>query len=187
MPTYYEGNPIAEIKAQLSQEDFVNGYMLKEKTTGRLKGTYWYGALFLVLSVLSDFSAINEVTVFGMVSKWLICIALIFAAFYCAVIRVMKTKKEGIAIYNSSSLLKEKFTLKAYRDSFYMENEYEQFSGYWTDIAAGLETKERIIIVSEWFARPVVIPKTEENREQTEALSRHLQNTLISKYKVRQQ
>lgn len=187
MPTYYEGNAIAEIKAQLSQEDFANGYVLKEKATGRLKGTYWYGALFLALSVLSDFSAINDITVYGKVSKWVLCIAFIFAALYFAVIRVMKTQKEGNSIYDTSKLLKTEFTFKAYRDSFYMENQYEQFSGYWTDIAAGLETKQRIIIVSEWFARPVVIPKTEENREQTEALSRHLQNTLISKYKVKQQ
>lgn len=185
MPTYYEGNAIAEIKTQISAEDFVNGYVLKEKTFGRLKAAYWYGALFAALSLLTGYMAINEITVYGRISKWMICAVLAFATVYFTVIKQNRIRKEGRSIYNTSKLLNCTFTFKVYRDSFYIENAYEQLNGYWTDVAAGLETKERIIIVSEWFSRPVIIPKTKENKEQTDAVSRHLQNTLISKYKIK--
>lgn len=186
MPTYYEGNTIAEIKTQqISSEDFVQGYMFYKKTAGNLKMTYWYGILFAAIAVMTGTVAVNEITLYGIITKWLICAVFAFVAVYFAVIRVNKTKKEAKSVYKSSKLLTSPVTLKVYRDSFYMENKYESFNGYWTDVIAGVENKDRIILVSEWITRPVIIVKTADNKEQTDAISKHLQNTMVSKYKVR--
>lgn len=186
MPTYYEGNTIAEIKAQqISSEDFVQGCIFYKKTAGNLKMTYWYAVLFAALAVTAGYIAINEITLYGIITKWLICAAFAFAAVYFAVIRVNKAKKEAESIYKNSKLLVSPVSFRIYRDSFFTENEYEIFNGYWTDMLAGFENKERIILVSEWIPRPIIITKTADNREQTDAISRHLQNTMVSKYKVR--
>lgn len=184
MPTFYEGDCIVQINGQaVDKENFAQGFVYREKILGSLKKSVWYCLFFVIIAVIFAVLTVKEYVLYKMIVKALIGTASLFAALCVTVIKSGSVKKSACKLYDASELMRSPVDFKFYRDSFFIDTEYESFSGYWTDIAAGTENSERIMLASEWISRPIVIVKTEQNREQTEKLSQHLQNTLVYKYK----
>lgn len=184
MPTFYEGDCLVQISAQsIDKESFACGFVYREKILGSLKKSAWYALFFAIVAAIFAVLAAQEYVLYKIIIKALISLVAIFFALFVTVIKSASIKKYACKLYDESDIMRSPTTFKAYRDSFFIDTQYESFSGYWTDISAGIEDSRKIMLASEWMSRPIVILKTDENKNQTDKLSKHLQNTLVYKYK----
>ncbi len=184
MPTFYEGDCIVQITNQkIDKESFAQGFVYREKILGSLKKSIWYCLFFVIIAFIFAILTVKEYVLYKMAVKAIISVLSLIAAVYVTAVKSGVIKKSACNLYESSELMHSPATFKFYRDSFFIDTQYESFSGYWTDISAGVENNERIMLASEWISRPIVIVKTEQNKELTDKLSQHLQKTLVYKYK----
>ena len=186
MPTFYEGGLIADIKNQITDaESYAAAFVYAEKSVGHLKYNTLYTLLFAATALVSGFNAYKDISVSGMIIKCVICALALAFAVYFAWYRVRKVELRVKLQYDKSPLLISPVSMDIYRDSFKLKNEYECFDGYWTDIVCGYEDGKRIVLVTQWLQRPIVIVKNESNSDSVAKISRHLRNTLTNRYKVK--
>lgn len=184
MPTFYEGGCIATISDQKTdKQSFAQGFVYRERIGGKLKNCNMYCLFFMIAAALFMVFAYREFTMYKMVIKAAISAVLVICAVYFAVIKPNYVKKYALGLYAKSDIMRSPVTIKLYRDSFFINNEYEKLNGYWTDIIAGKEDDEKIVLVSEWTVRPIVILKKDVDKEEILKISQHLKNTLTYKYK----
>ena len=186
MPTFYEGGLIADIKNQIIDiESYSVALVYIEKSIGRLKYNTLYTLLFVATAIICGINAYESITVARMILRCLLCALALAFAVYFAWYRVRKTELRVKSQYDKSPILLSPMSMDIYRDSFKIKNEYECFDGYWTDIVCGYEDSKRIVLVTQWLQRPIIILKNETNLDSVAKISRHLKNTLTTKYKVK--
>lgn len=186
MPTFYEGGLIADIKNQVTDaESYAAALVYTEKSIGHLKYNTLYTLLFAATALACGFDAYRSITVARMIISCVLCALTLAFAVYFAWYRVRKIELRVKSQYDKSPLLLSPVSMDIYRDSFKIKNEYECFDGYWTDIVCGYENSKRIVLVTQWIHRPIVILKNESNSDSVDKISRHLKNTLTNRYKVK--
>lgn len=186
MPTFYEGGLIADIKNQITDvESYAAALVYTEKSMGHLKYNTLYTLLFAATAVLFGLDAYRSITVTRMIISCVLCALALAFAVYFAWYRVRKVELSVKSQYDKSPLLLSPMSMDIYRDSFKIKNEYECFDGYWTDIVCGYEDSRRIVLITQWLQRPIVILKNESNSDSVAKISRHLKNTLTNRYKVK--
>lgn len=182
MPTYYE-NHVATFENSVTREEYLQAWMLDQAVNGRLRNRGGKTILLAVVAALCLFYMPYYSSLYGTV--WIpagVAAACVLAAAYYQVWLTHWAQKRAAVCFESNRLLSQTAQVSLYRDSYTVENEYEELQGHWTDNTACVETGELFVITGGWDRPLLVIPKHNVGPEQVQQVSEHFERTFVKKY-----
>lgn len=165
MATYYEGNAIYEFEQSITKKDYYMSIYAENQHY------YIFIVMFVIISFMYDILINFCLDGFSIAFLPIILLAIIIYMFFSS-----KCEKE----YRENFIMKEKTTVKIYRDSFEMINEYKNFKGHWSEARRCIELKDGFVILDCYENENIFIKKNENNAEQ---LSKFFALTFAKRYK----
>lgn len=183
MPGFYEGEPVARISGELRAEEYAQAWVMLEQRYGTLrtagKKALALAVMLVLLLCLLPWYAARYASFYIPAVVAALCL---FGIWWQLLYRPAAAYRRGLQNYRSNRLITLPAQLTLYRDSYFIQNQYEEKNGYWTDFAACVETDSLIVAMGGWERRMLVIAKRNVPAQEQEALSSLLENTFATRY-----
>lgn len=183
MPTFYEGDAIAEFENPVSEEEYALAWRLFQEKQGSLRQKELFSLLFALAAVASLLYLPTYSAKYATFWIPILIVALcLLGIVWQQVLLPGRVKRRGMETYRSNRLLSLPARVRLYRDSYQERNQYERIEGHWTDMSGCVEGNTLFVVTGGWDRSLLVIPKKNLSEEQVRRVSDHFQNTFVKKY-----
>lgn len=184
MPTFYEGKPVEAIEQTVSAADYASAYYSVQSSLSLMHKREVKAGICVTLAVITG--TVIPVYYARFLTFWgPFCGIFIFLALAAIFFFVQPNDIKSWAeeLYRSNPLLSLPQKVTVYRDSLVVENEYEQFTEYWTDFSGCIETRDAFVLNGGRERNLLVLKKSGLSEEQKNRLSAHFSDTFASHYR----
>ena len=184
MPTFYEGEPVAELNYKLTREDYEQAFLLADRWISPMHRRGVKAGISLCISALA---ASFIPAYLSWYETALVPISIIAAGIVCACfflfVQPGLTKSYAGQMFSTNPLLGVENHIKIYRDSLQVKNQYETYGEYWTDFSRCVEDDSFFVLTGGVCRNLFIVPKKGLDEATKKTLSRHFENTFVAKYR----